>query len=129
MAAPKSKTSNDDAKALLVTYTRSAIGRSERQRRTIRALGLRKLHQTVQHRDTADMRAMIGSVQHLVTVREIESVPPVAAQAPAESAPTAASAAASEETVPTVAEVLSEDPAAAAPKRTRTRKASTDETA
>ena len=66
------KPSKAAEKALLVTYTRSAIGRRERQRRTIRALGQKKLHDTVQHRDTADMRAMIGSVGHLVTVREIE---------------------------------------------------------
>jgi large subunit ribosomal protein L30 len=69
MAATQSKAAE---RALLVTYTRSAIGRNERQRRTIRALGLKKLHDTVRHRDTPDMRAMIGSVGHLLTVREVE---------------------------------------------------------
>jgi len=72
MAAPKRKSTASHEKALLVTYSRSSIGRSQRQRRTITALGLKKLHHTVQHRDTAEMRAMIETVQHLVTVREIE---------------------------------------------------------
>lgn len=69
MTAPQD---NNNGKTLLVTYSRSAIGRPGRQRRTIEALGLKKLHDTVRHRDTTDMRAMIGSVRHLVTVREIE---------------------------------------------------------
>jgi large subunit ribosomal protein L30 len=69
MPAPRSKKTEN---VLEVTYSRSAIGRSERQRRTIRALGLKKLHDTVRHRDTTDMRAMIGSVSHLLTVREVE---------------------------------------------------------
>lgn len=57
---------------LEVTYIRSAIGRLPRQRRTIKALGLHRLHQTVRHADSPTMRGMIDSVQHLVTVREIE---------------------------------------------------------
>ena len=68
MAAPNS---NQEAKTLVVTYSRSAIGRAERQKRTIRALGLTKLHQSVRHRDTVEMRAMINAVSHLVTVEEI----------------------------------------------------------
>ena len=42
------------ARLLEITYTRSAIGRLPNQRRTIEALGLRKLHDQVQHEDNPD---------------------------------------------------------------------------
>ena len=57
---------------LEITYRRSSVGRSDRQKRTIRALGLTKLHQTVLHPDNASVRGMIDSVQHLVSWREVE---------------------------------------------------------
>lgn len=60
------------ARLLEVTYLRSAIGRNQRQRRTVEALGLRKLQDTVRHQDNATIRGMIHKVQHLVTYREIE---------------------------------------------------------
>lgn len=59
------------AKKLQVTYTKSAIGYKKDQKGTIRALGLRKLNQTVEHEDTAVIRGMIYKVQHLVTVEEV----------------------------------------------------------
>jgi large subunit ribosomal protein L30 len=59
------------AKKLQVTYSKSAIGYKKDQKGTIRALGLRKLHQTVEHDDTAVIRGMIYKVQHLVTVEEV----------------------------------------------------------
>jgi large subunit ribosomal protein L30 len=68
---PRAK-SKPATRSLVITYTRSAIGRPERQRRTIRALGLKKLHDTVEHNDTIEMRAMIGSVRHLLTINEVE---------------------------------------------------------
>ncbi|NLB83579.1 MAG: 50S ribosomal protein L30, partial [Synergistaceae bacterium] len=37
---------------LRITWKKSSIGKPERQKRTVRALGLRKLHQTVEHEDT-----------------------------------------------------------------------------
>jgi large subunit ribosomal protein L30 len=55
-----------------ITYTRSSIGRSQRQRRTIEALGLRKLQQTVRRPDNPTTRGMVESVRHLVTWREVE---------------------------------------------------------
>ena len=58
-------------KKLQVTYTKSAIGYKKDQKGTIRALGLRKLNQTVEHDDTAVIRGMIHKVQHLVTVEEV----------------------------------------------------------
>ena len=54
------------------TYTSSAIGRPERQRRTVRALGLRRMHQTVRRPDNASVRGMVQTVNHLVTWREVE---------------------------------------------------------
>lgn len=57
---------------LEITYTSSAIGRHKQQRRTVQALGLRKLHQSVRHPDNPSIRGMIQTVQHLVTWREVE---------------------------------------------------------
>jgi large subunit ribosomal protein L30 len=53
---------------LKITQVRSAIKRCENQKRTIRALGLRRLHHTVVHEDTPQIRGMIRVVQHLVKV-------------------------------------------------------------
>ena len=55
---------------LRVTWIRSASRRTEDQKRTIRALGLRRLHQTVEHSDTPTVRGMITKVQHLLAVEE-----------------------------------------------------------
>jgi large subunit ribosomal protein L30 len=57
---------------LRVTYTKSAIGYNERQKATIKALGLRKLNATVEHEDSAVIRGMIKKVSHLVTVEEVK---------------------------------------------------------
>ena len=57
-------------KALKVTLVKSAIGYSERQKKTVRALGLRRLGQTVEHTDTPAIRGMINKVSHLVKVEE-----------------------------------------------------------
>ncbi len=58
------------AKTLRVTLVRSPIGYSKRQKATVRALGLRRLNQTVQHDDTPVIRGMIAKVSHLVRVEE-----------------------------------------------------------
>lgn len=58
------------ANKLLVTLTRSVIGRPGDQRETVKALGLRKLNQTVEHQDNAAIRGMINKVAHLVSVKE-----------------------------------------------------------
>ncbi len=58
-------------KKLRITYVRSAIGYSERHKDTIRTLGLRKLHQSVVHDDTPDVRGKLILVNHLVTVEEV----------------------------------------------------------
>lgn len=56
---------------LRVKYVRSAIGRPQDQKDTIRSLGLRKLQHTVEVKDTPAMRGMINKVRHLVQVEEI----------------------------------------------------------
>ncbi len=59
-------------KLLRITYVKSAIGYNVRQKRTIRALGLRRLGDSVKQEDTQPIRGMIDRVQHLVTVEEVE---------------------------------------------------------
>ena len=58
---------------LKITLKRSPIGYSESQRRTVRALGLRKLNQTVYHRDEPTIRGMIAKVAHLLKVETVEA--------------------------------------------------------
>ena len=58
-------------KLLHITLTKSPIGYSYRQKRTVRALGLRRMHQTVEQKDTPVIRGMIAKVRHLVTVEEV----------------------------------------------------------
>ncbi len=55
-----------------ITQIRSTIDRKEPQKRTIKALGLGKLHRSVVHNDTPQIRGMIRAVSHLVTVEEID---------------------------------------------------------
>ncbi|HFC12490.1 MAG TPA: 50S ribosomal protein L30 [Anaerolineae bacterium] len=57
---------------LKITYTKSSIGYVKGQKGTIRALGLRKLYQTVEQDDNPVIRGMVNKVRHLVTVEEID---------------------------------------------------------
>jgi large subunit ribosomal protein L30 len=59
-------------KKLAVTQIRSANGRPQRHRRTLRALGFTRHQQTRVHEDTPQIRGMIAQVSHLVEVREAE---------------------------------------------------------
>ncbi len=54
-----------------VTLIKSAIGYPEDQKSTVRALGLRKLNQSVVHEDSGAIRGMIVKVRHLVRVEEV----------------------------------------------------------
>ena len=56
---------------LKITQTRSSIGRRWDQGATLRALGIRKMHQTVIHNDTPQIRGMVKKIQHLLEVEEI----------------------------------------------------------
>jgi large subunit ribosomal protein L30 len=64
---PKGQT-ND--KVIRVTLVRSPIGYTKDQRATARALGLRRMHQTVEHKDSPTLRGMIQKIVHLVQVEE-----------------------------------------------------------
>ena len=57
---------------LQITLVRSLIGRNEKQRATVAALGLRKLHQTVVKKDNPAIRGMINRVSHMVKVEEVQ---------------------------------------------------------
>ena len=53
---------------LSIKLVKSGIGYSEDQKKTLKALGLRRLNQTVAHDDSASVRGMVNKVRHLVTV-------------------------------------------------------------
>jgi len=55
-------------KKLRITLTKSIIGLSPTQEATVKALGLRRMHQTVSHDDTATIRGMIAAVPHMLKV-------------------------------------------------------------
>ena len=67
MAKKAEKTEN---KKLNVTLVKSTAGRLVKQQRTVEALGLKKIGQTVTVQDNPAMRGMIRTVCHLVTVAE-----------------------------------------------------------
>ena len=56
---------------LRITWVHSAIGHTVRQKKTIQALGLHRLHHTVEHPDSPAMRGMIFKVKHLIRVEEV----------------------------------------------------------
>jgi len=64
---PKKETTG---KTLRVTLVRSAIGYSKDQKATVKALGLRRLNQTIEHKDTPALRGMLNKVIHLLKVEE-----------------------------------------------------------
>ena len=59
-------------KTVRVTLVKSAIGYSVRHKKTVRALGFKKLHQTVEHVDSPSLRGMLMLVNHLVQIEESE---------------------------------------------------------
>ncbi|QXM07328.1 50S ribosomal protein L30 [Crassaminicella indica] len=59
------------ANMLKITLVRSTIGSKPQHRKTIEALGLKKIRQTVEKKDNPQMRGMIEKVRHLVEVEEI----------------------------------------------------------
>jgi len=56
---------------LKITLKKSLIGRSERQRTTVKTLGLKKINSEVVHEDVPQIRGMINKVSHLVEVEEV----------------------------------------------------------
>ncbi|MFC7358130.1 50S ribosomal protein L30 [Jejudonia soesokkakensis] len=54
-----------------VTKVKSAINRTQNQKRILESLGLRKMGQTVEHEDTPNILGMVNKVQHLVSVETV----------------------------------------------------------
>lgn len=65
-----SKPSETKEKIIRITWVKSAIRYTKQHKATIRALGLRRLHQTVEHVDSPTLRGMLYMVNHLVVVEE-----------------------------------------------------------
>jgi large subunit ribosomal protein L30 len=65
-----SKAVQNEGKVVRITLMKSAIGYSKTHKATIRALGLHRLHETVEHVDTPTLRGMLYKVAHLVEVEE-----------------------------------------------------------
>lgn len=59
-----------EPKILHITLVKSPIGFPKPQKRTVRALGLNRMHQTVEHEDTPAMRGMLKAVIHLLKIEE-----------------------------------------------------------
>ena len=54
-----------------VTQVKSNIKRPEDQKRTLTALGLKKIGQVVEHEDSANIKGMVNKIKHLVTVQNV----------------------------------------------------------
>ena len=59
------------AKTLKITQVKSIIGIPEDQKRTVRALGLKRIRHSVEQADTPTMRGMLFKVKHLIKVEEL----------------------------------------------------------
>jgi large subunit ribosomal protein L30 len=57
---------------LKVTQVKSLIGSKDNQRQTMRSLGLKRMHDVVVKEDRPEIRGMVATVTHLVTVEEVE---------------------------------------------------------
>ena len=62
------------AKMVKITLTKSTIGASPKQRAVVEALGLKKMHKSVELQDTPATRGAIAKVSHLVTEEELQEV-------------------------------------------------------
>lgn len=60
------------AKQLKITLVKSVIGYEKKQKETAKSLGLTKMHKSVIHNDTPDIRGKARKIAHLVKVEEIE---------------------------------------------------------
>jgi large subunit ribosomal protein L30 len=60
----------NSGKVLQVTLVRSPIGYKKDQKATVRALGLRRMNQTVEHKDSPAIRGMLNKIIHLVKIEE-----------------------------------------------------------
>jgi large subunit ribosomal protein L30 len=67
----QTKNIDPKAKTVRITYVRSAIGYNQSQKRTVQALGLRKLGETVEHTNSPAIRGMVDRIGHLVEVEAV----------------------------------------------------------
>jgi large subunit ribosomal protein L30 len=58
-------------KKIKITQIRSGIGRPLRQKRTLQALGIKKMQRSVEHEATPQILGMVKKIQHLLSVEEI----------------------------------------------------------
>ena len=58
-------------KSVRITLVRSPLGNTQRHKNTVRALGLHRMHQTVEQVDTPQLRGMLAKVAHMVKVEVI----------------------------------------------------------
>ncbi|MCZ7551246.1 MAG: 50S ribosomal protein L30 [Anaerolineae bacterium UTCFX2] len=66
-----SKSNQEQPKRVQITLVKSPIGYSVRHKATVRALGLHRMHQTVEHVDSPTLRGMLAKVNHLVEVVDV----------------------------------------------------------
>jgi len=66
-----SKSNKEQPKRVQITLVKSPIGYSVRHKATVRALGLHRMHQTVEHVDSPTLRGMLAKVNHLVEVVDV----------------------------------------------------------
>ncbi len=65
-------TKKKEGKFLKITQVKSGIGRNEIQKRTLKALGLGKIGKSRIHRDTPQIRGMVNSISHLLSIEQVE---------------------------------------------------------
>lgn len=61
------------AKTLRITQVKSLIGSQPKHRRTMKALGFHRLHETLEKTDTPQIRGMVNQVKHLVKLEEVDA--------------------------------------------------------
>lgn len=64
-------TSPSNPRKLRITLLKSGLGYSKRHKATVRSLGLRRLHDTVEQVDTPQLRGMLAKIGHMLKVEEI----------------------------------------------------------
>jgi large subunit ribosomal protein L30 len=72
---------------LKITQIKSAVSRKQDQGRTLKALGLRRIRDSVEHEDRPEILGMIRKVEHLVTVEQLKGSRQSQTAAPAEAPP------------------------------------------
>ena len=63
----------NSGKKLHITLVKSPIGNPNRQKLTVKALGLKRIRQMIVHPDNPSIRGMIYKIRHLIRVEEVES--------------------------------------------------------